>query len=142
MIKFKDTILEDYFIDPVTAIITNSKGEVQKTYIIKGRPYFKKHSIHQLMVHTHVGWKKGLVIHHIDGNKMNNSLSNLTYLTSSEHAKIHLKSESHPMKGRTLSEETKRKMSESRKGEKKKMACLESNILKKLNKRSVKQRKE
>ena len=47
MIRYKDIILEDYFIDPVTAVITNSKGEVQKTYIKGGRPYFKGKSIHE-----------------------------------------------------------------------------------------------
>ena len=41
MIRYKDIILEDFFIDPVTAIITNLKGEVQKTYILNGRSYFK-----------------------------------------------------------------------------------------------------
>lgn len=33
MIRFRDKIFEEYFIDPETAIITNSKkkGEVQET---------------------------------------------------------------------------------------------------------------
>ena len=129
MIRYKDTILEDYFIDPVTAIITNDKGEIQETYILNGRPYFKRHWIHEWQVHTHYGWKQGYDIHHIDENKMNNSLSNLVYLTHSEHAKIHNKigkklSEetkrkiSTAAKGRIFSEDTKRKMSEARKGKK------------------------
>lgn len=109
MIRYKDIILEDFFIDPVTATITNSKGEVQKIKIKDGRPYFKKHWIHQWQVHTHLGYKKDYDIHHIDENKMNNSLSNLVYLTHSEHSKIHNKI------GKKLSEETKRKLSEAKK---------------------------
>ena len=134
MIKYKDTILENFFIDPVTAVITNSKGEVQKTYIHGGRLEFKKMSIHAIQAHTHYGYKKGFDIHHIDENKFNNALSNLIYLTRSEHSKIHANgnknmfgkhhseetkrkiAESH--KGRTLSEDTKRKISESHKGKK------------------------
>ena len=112
MIKYKDTIFPDFFIDPVTAIITDSKGEVQKINIKKdGRAYFKGHKLHEWQVHTHYGWKQGMAIHHIDKNKLNNSLSNLVYLTPSEHTKIH-------SKGKILSEETKRKMSEAKKGEK------------------------
>ena len=109
MIRYKDKIFTDYFIDPVTAIITNSKGEIQKIKIGRGRPYFKRHPLHQLQVHTHVCYQKGLVIHHLDENKFNNSLSNLVYLTRSEHAKIH---------GKNMSEETKHKIGESKKGEK------------------------
>ena len=135
MIRYKDTILEDFFIDPITAVITNSKGEVQKIKIKDGRPYFKRHLIHQWQVHTHIGYKKDYDIHHLDHNKMNNSLSNLVYLTHSEHAKIHAngrilseetkrklseaqKGENHPLYGKHHSEETKKKMSEAHKGEK------------------------
>ena len=127
MIKYKDTILENYSINPVTAIITNSKGEIQETYVHQGRPYFKKYPIHHLQVHTHYGWKQGMDIHHLDENKLNNALSNLVYLTRSEHMKIHMEgkhfsdehkrkmSEAH--KGRIFSEEAKRKMSEAKSGE-------------------------
>ena len=134
MIRYKETILEDFFIDPVTAIITNSKGEIQKTTIHKnGRPYFKSQGIHEWQVHTHVGYQRGMVIHHIDENKFNNSLSNLVYLTNSEHRRMHMKGkhhsletkkkmsaaqkgEKHPLYGKHLSEETKRKISEAQKG--------------------------
>ena len=118
MIRYKDTILEDFFIDPITAIITNSKGEIQKTSIHRGRPEFKKMAIHAIQAHTHYGYKKGFVIHHIDHNKMNNSLENLVYMTKSQHSKIHHKGENHPFYGKHHSEETKQKMSEAKKGEK------------------------
>ena len=111
MIQYKDKIFPEYFIDPITAIITNSKGEIQKTKIRDGRPYFKGHKVYEWQMHTHVGYKKGMDIHHIDKNKMNNSLENLVYLTHSEHAKIHSNGKHH-------SEEAKRKISAAKKGEK------------------------
>ena len=117
MIQYKDKIFPEYFIDPVTAIITNSKGEIQKTYILNGRSYFKGHKVYEWQLHTHLGYKKGFDIHHIDENIMNNSLENLVYLTKSEHSKLHNKGENHPMYGKHLSEETKKKLSESQKGE-------------------------
>ena len=135
MIKFINKILENYSIDPVTAVITNSKGEIQETKIRDGRQYFKSHKLYEWQVHTHYGWKQGMDIHHLDENKMNNSLENLVYLTHSEHAKIHSngkilseetkrkmseakKGKKHPLYGKQLSEETKRKMSEAKKGNK------------------------
>lgn len=108
------------------AVITNSKGEIQKTTIGRdGRPLFKRHWIHQWQMHTHIGYKEGLVIHHLDHDKMNNSLENLVYITQSEHAKLHMKGENNPMFGKTggmygkhHSLETKKKMSEAQKAEK------------------------
>ena len=109
MIKFRNLILENYSIDPITAVITNDKGEIQETKIRDGRPYFKSMAIHKIQAHTYYGYKKDYDIHHIDKNKLNNSLSNLVYFTKSEHAKIH-------SNGKTLSEETKQKLSKSHKG--------------------------
>ena len=129
MIKFRDKILENYSIDPVTAVITNSKGEVQETKNKDGRPRFHCMDIHKIQAHTHLGYKPGFDIHHLDENKMNNSLSNLVYLTHAEHAKLHQKgkprgsfseetrkkmSEAH--KSKNLSEETRKKLSDSHKG--------------------------
>ena len=108
MIRYKDTILENYSIDPETAIITNSKGEVQRTYIHKGRLCFKGHTVHQWQMHTNFG-SQNMDIHHLDGNKFNNSLSNLVYLNRNEHAKIHSET-------RELSEDTKKKLSAATKG--------------------------
>ena len=110
MIRYKDKIFPEYFIDPITAVITNSKGEIQEIKIKDGRPVFKSMEIHRIQVHTHLGYKKGLAIHHLDENKLNNSLSNLVYLTPSEHMKIHSET-------RVFSEETKKKMSEVKSGE-------------------------
>ena len=128
MIKFRNSIFENYSIDPITAVITNDKSEIQRNYIKRGRPYFKSMDIHKIQVHTHIGYKQGFDIHHLDENKMNNSLSNLVYLTRSEHSKIHHKGKKHSEetkrklseahKRENLSEETIRKMSDSQKGKK------------------------
>lgn len=109
MICYKDKIFPEYFIDPVTAIITNSKGEVQETKINEcGRQCFHCMEIHKIQIHTHLVYKKGFDIHHIDKNKLNNALSNLVYLTKQKMSEA--------AKGRIFSEETKRKLSESHKG--------------------------
>ena len=118
MIQYKDKIFPEYFIDPITAVITNSKGEIQKIKNRKdGRPVFKYMEIHRIQVHTNLGYKKGFDIHHIDENKLNNSLENLVYLTHSEHSKIHKKGNKN-MFGKSHSSETKQKMSEAHKGNK------------------------
>lgn len=46
---------------------------------------------HQLVMENHIGryLEKGEVVHHIDGNKQNNNISNLLLLTNSDHAKLH-----------------------------------------------------
>lgn len=49
------------------------------------------------------------VVHHKDGDKSNNSIENLEVMTLSEHSRFH-------MTGKKLSEETKRKLSESHTG--------------------------
>lgn len=108
----KDKILEDYFIDQ-NAVITDKNGNVQNQYLMNGRPSFKKQYVHKIMMNTFVGVRDGenWVVHHLDENKQNNSLSNLIYLTHSEHTKLHKKGAHW-----SLSDETKRKMSKSRKG--------------------------
>lgn len=46
---------------------------------------------HQIIMENHIGreLKENEVIHHIDGNKRNNDLSNLMLVTREEHTKIH-----------------------------------------------------
>lgn len=46
---------------------------------------------HQLVMEAHIGryLKRGEVVHHIDGCKSNNDISNLMLLTNSEHTKLH-----------------------------------------------------
>ena len=62
--------------------------------------------------------EKGYDVHHIDENKLNNDISNLTLLTHSEHTILHKTGEKNPFYNKHLSEEHKQKMSESLKGRK------------------------
>ena len=67
-----------------------------------------------------------IVIHHEDGNKLNNKIWNLIPMTKSEHAALHSKGVPMPNhvkemmhkihKGKILSDETKQKISNSKKG--------------------------
>lgn len=54
----------------------------------KGKGLFKQHLIHRLVVQTFVGNDDQRIINHIDGNKKNNRLENLEWVTHSEN-RIH-----------------------------------------------------
>ena len=45
---------------------------------------------------------KGMVLHHIDGDKLNNNISNLQLMTNSEHIKLHDKERQRDDSGRYL----------------------------------------
>ena len=110
MIRYREKEFEDYSICPATGDIFNAKtGKVQKTCMNQGRQKFKGMPIHQIMMHTFYGYKPGLVVHHKDENKLNNALSNLVYLTSAEHTRLH-------HEYTHLSEETRLKLSAAHKG--------------------------
>lgn len=68
----------------------------------------KKVDTHRYIMEEYLGRKlsKDEVVHHIDGNKRNNSIENLEVLTRAEHSRIHTK-------GRAVSEETKNKIKEA-----------------------------
>lgn len=89
MIRLRNKIYEDYFIDPETAIITDKNGIVQETTIKDGRRTWKGNAICKIQMHTHNGYIKNMHVHHIDQNKLNDTLSNLIYLTPQEHSKLH-----------------------------------------------------
>jgi hypothetical protein len=107
MIRFKNFISEDYFIDPITAVITDKNGVEQKTTLRNGYFCFKGEDVHHIQMYTHIGYKPYLHIHHIDKNKLNNSLSNLIYLTISEHMKLHRSGKPSPNKGKKFPTITK-----------------------------------
>lgn len=115
MIRYKDKTFEDYNIDPITAVITDKNGVVQKTDLQQSRPRFKKMPVHCIMAHTYYGYKLGYDVHHLDENPLNNALSNLVYLTHAEHARLHKIGNAY-RKGKPLSEETRVKISASQKG--------------------------
>lgn len=72
----------------------------------------KKFLIHRLVYETFKGIiPKGLVVDHIDGNRLNNTLDNLQLLTHGDNIRK-------GWKGKKHTEETKRKMLATRKGKK------------------------
>lgn len=98
MIRYKDDIFEDYFIDKNTGIITRRDGSEVETRIhgpylcIKKEGKLNGLPIHVIQVHTHIGYSpemSKLHVHHLDDNPLNNALDNLVLLTNSEHQKLH-----------------------------------------------------
>ena len=93
MIKYRNEVYEDYFIDENTAIITDKFGNIIEQKIHQGRPYVMingiRLAVHCVQAHTKWGWNPTLVVHHDDKNPKNNALKNLLYITPEEHAKIH-----------------------------------------------------
>lgn len=138
MIRFRDKTFEQWSICPATGDIFDVKtGEVQPVRLSGGRPCFKKMTIHQIMVHTFFGYKLGYDVHHKDENPLNNTLSNLVYLTHSEHARLHSGELLHDetraklaaaLKGKPKSAETKVKISEGLKGKKRKPLSEETRL--------------
>lgn len=58
------------------------------------------------------------VVHHIDGNKLNNNISNLQVMTINEHNSLHSKGENNCMYGKTHTDIVKKRISELNKGRK------------------------
>ena len=56
---------------------------------------------------------RGEVVHHIDGNPLNNAVSNLQIVTRAEHVRIHA-----PVKGYKFTTEQRKRLSDSHKGQK------------------------
>ena len=56
---------------------------------------------------------KGMVIHHLDENKLNDEISNLVCITRSQHTSIHTKG-----KTKNITDDWKKSMSETHKGKK------------------------
>ncbi len=129
MIRYKDKTFEQWSICPATGEIFNSAtGEVQKVPLHQGRPRFKGMPVHQIMANTFFGYKLGYDVHHKDENPLNNSLSNLVYLTHSEHTKLHSTELLHnetraklslALKGKPFSDEHRAKLSTAMKGKNK-----------------------
>ena len=67
----------------------------RRNHPAKASSYLKEHSRHQhrrnMEVHLGYPLPSELVVHHVDGDKHNNDLSNLVVLTRAEHARLHFK---------------------------------------------------
>jgi hypothetical protein len=75
--------------------------EGKKTRIKKGYHYCGKKLLHRLIWQHYKGEiPKGHVIHHKDGNKLNNSIENLECMTQAEHSKLHRLEESESLSKR------------------------------------------
>lgn len=67
----------------ILTIATFKRGYQYTTLLKQGKP--RKHRIHRLVLAAFVGpIPEGYEVNHIDGNRANNSLSNLEYVTHSE----------------------------------------------------------
>lgn len=122
MIRYKDKVYEDYFIDEKTAVITDKNGKI-KHQSLKVNKKYAEVCIHSIRMYVHIiqaqtkyGYRLNNIVHHKDGNSLNNALSNLDY----DHDQSwHLNEEHKPwesLKGFKHSEETRKKMSEAHKG--------------------------
>ena len=71
----------------------------------------KKVNEHRYVMEKHLGrsLRRDEVVHHKDGDKQNNDIQNLEVLSLSEHSRMH-------NTDRVVSEETRKRMSESGKG--------------------------
>lgn len=102
----------------------NAKGYYQITSRKEG---YEGQYLHRLIFEAHYGKiPKGIVIHHLDENPLNNHINNLKAVPLSEHTSMHTVGENNPMYGRTgeksvrygvkLTEETKQKISKTHTG--------------------------
>jgi len=91
----------------------------RKSWINRGR-----REVYKQRMFCHIVWNlyhpsdkiikgDGYCIHHIDGNKLNDNISNLEKLTLKEHAKLHSMGKNNNMYGKQHSLETRKKMSGS-----------------------------
>ncbi len=77
--------------EPYVHSETNAKGDYFRVILRGSRHRRRSCYIHRLVWEAFVGEiPKGYIVHHKDGNRQNNSLSNLQLVTAKEHHDIHL----------------------------------------------------
>ena len=94
-----------------TASISN-----QGYYYITTNEYgFRNQLLHRLIMADAIGCGilSNYVVHHIDGDKLNNDLSNLELLTNEEHTSLHHKGKDGYWKDKNFSDEHKLNISKS-----------------------------
>lgn len=93
MIRLGKNKVDERFNILADGTIVDLNGTPQHLYEHNGWLLFYKCKVHQIQMWTNFGWRDGKVwaIHHLDENKFNNSLTNLVFLTHSEHSKLHHK---------------------------------------------------
>ena len=93
-------------------------------YVVKTRNEYRDKLLHRVIWEDHYREKPDGVIHHKDGDKLNNDIDNLELMSRNEHTSLHhkgkegMKGANHPFYGRHHSEETKKKISVAHKGKK------------------------
>lgn len=113
----KDKIDERFNILPDGTIV-DLNGNLQDLILHQGRYEFKGIKVHKIQMWTNYGYRDSKIwdVHHLDENPLNNSLSNLVYLTHSKHASLHHKGQQ-TFLGKSHTEEVKQKIRESKIGE-------------------------
>ena len=84
---------------------------------IDGEHKRKSHYIYFLNTGHWPDWSKDEMIHHIDGDKLNDSFKNLRLMTNSGHSELHNQGENNPNSGNKWTDEQKRMLAEGRMGE-------------------------
>lgn len=90
-------------------------------YTITSRKYgCRNKRLHRLIYENVLGVKipKDVVIHHKDGNKLNNCILNLEAMSKSKHDSIHMLHDNNPNYGKPLPKDTKEKIAKSQMGKK------------------------
>jgi len=92
----------------------DSSGRVQ-VWTLDGYVYR-----YRLVIEEHLGRKlsRREIVHHINEIIDDDRIENLQVMSISEHMKLHNSGEKHPMYGKPRTEETKARLSESKKGKK------------------------
>ena len=99
MLKFRNYEIEDLKICPVTGLVFNENtGKTYSRKIKKGyylnylpQPIGRWAPTHQIMAYTYLGkeYDDKKVVHHKNGNKLDNNPINLDLLSESQHSKLH-----------------------------------------------------
>ena len=73
--------------------------------------------LHRLVYEKHHGkLSDGMVVHHKNGNKLDNSLDNLIAIPLKEHVHHHVSGKNNPLYGKSFTKEHREKLSHAKKG--------------------------